>query len=756
MINSNIDYNITPGSIVTPVYEWNAQIMSGSLDILDENGNIISGRSTDAGDKIIVLNIFTSQNVTLIQYPTPEGHRQGYVENTLLNEVASYRFRNWWQNGSTSQQILQNNGQALTTLPAYSPATILFEADGYTCIAYGDGNGMPNQSGFSAYGGMFGGIQPKKNRDYPANAETTAQSIAILDYNEDPLTGRYTTLNDPLTVLDVLKNGELILIQYPAEGGYRKGFIKNYAQSNFVFNNWDNFTNNTNQNITVYNNSDLTDAINTIAPQAKATILFEVGNTICVTYNTSEGLHIGSGYIDKAYGAVSNPFKVGDEVEILESAVWFATGPAVGDRQNDIFIVMEKINIDLENNESVAYTIKDCRTNEEFNVYPQDIEETKERPVVKPTHPKAQHTNHPTQTTGNQGHENHSTGVPSSGNNTNHSTGTTSNGGSNSQSHSSDKNDTQNNTPAGKSPEPISGGGSNIPTGGTNNTGSSSSDGGQTSGSINGNIDINLSGGININVNNEELQSNFTKQIDNLEKNINGKFDEIETQISSENNTTKNLENSINTLQDVINTFISEAKSTDNEMNSEIQNIKASTLNLQNDLTLNKNNILANTQEISDIKSKISSNESNIEVIGGINLINRQPSSFGASGSTSSDYGFSWAGVDLTAGKTYTFTACGCSSQEAINNGQFLCLQLYDENWENCYSLSFKETIPTVKQVTFTVPKTDSFIITCYAMPKKSNSKNTTVYWYNVQEGEIGTAWVPSLYDLNLKNGEEF
>lgn len=286
MINSEINYNISPGSIVQPVYDWNAEITEGQLNILDNNGNLVGGHYTSVGDKIIVLNVFTSENLALIQYPTPEGYRQGYVENSLLNEVVQYRFRNWWQNGSTSQQILQNNGMNLTSLPAYAAATILFQTnDGYICIAYGYGDGMPNQSGFSSYIGLFGGIEPFSTREYPANGETTANSISIIDYNGDSLYGRFTSAGDQITILNTLKNGELVFIEYPVDDwgvvGYRKGFI----------------------------------------PAG-------------VGYSTANSL--------------VNDLTVGDKVKIKNNVEWFALGGAIGGRVNDIFKIQQKFTLNNE------------------------------------------------------------------------------------------------------------------------------------------------------------------------------------------------------------------------------------------------------------------------------------------------------------------------------------------------------------------------------------------------------------------------
>ncbi|MGL5616772.1 MAG: hypothetical protein ACRDD2_11185, partial [Sarcina sp.] len=81
----------------------------------------------------------------------------------------------------------------------------------------------------SSYIGLFGGIKPCLIREYPANGETVASSIDIIDYTGNILNGRFTCEGDQITILNTLKNKELVFIEYPVDDsrvtGFRKGFI---------------------------------------------------------------------------------------------------------------------------------------------------------------------------------------------------------------------------------------------------------------------------------------------------------------------------------------------------------------------------------------------------------------------------------------------------------------------------------------------------------------------------------------------------
>ncbi len=217
-----------------------------------------------------------------------------------------------------------------------------------------------------------------------------------------------------------------------------------------------------------------------------------------------------------------------------------------------------------------------------------------------------------------------------------------------------------------------------------------------------------------------------------------------------------NLENKLNQLESTVNTFISNDTAENDKFNSTITSVNEALATLKSNVSSMENMVTSNTSKLDTLKTEVDNAEHNIGLVGGLNLINNATTNFGVNGITSSGYGFAGSNVNLEAGKTYTLTVCGCSSQEAVDNGQYLAIELFSADWSIWHQINIKETTPTVKQVTFTIPKTQEYLVWNYAMPHKANSNNVTVYWYNVQEGEVGTAWVPSIYDLkNILAGKD-
>lgn len=208
------------------------------------------------------------------------------------------------------------------------------------------------------------------------------------------------------------------------------------------------------------------------------------------------------------------------------------------------------------------------------------------------------------------------------------------------------------------------------------------------------------------------------------------------------------FENKLNQIESTLNTFTSSEATLNNKYNEMINSINQSLESLQGNIKTVENIVDLNEKTISSLESKVESAADNEGLIGGLNLAYNGSTNFGHNGISSSAYGFAGCSVNLEAGKTYTMTVCACSTQEAIDNGQYLATELFSSDWSIWHELEFRETTPTIKHVTFTIPKTQQYGIWNYAMPYKPNAKDVTVYWYNIQEGEVGTAWVPSLYDL--------
>ena len=56
----------------------NVYLISRYLNLVDSNGNIISGYYVNLGEKILVLNIFSQ--LVLAQYPLGTRIRQSYIQ----------------------------------------------------------------------------------------------------------------------------------------------------------------------------------------------------------------------------------------------------------------------------------------------------------------------------------------------------------------------------------------------------------------------------------------------------------------------------------------------------------------------------------------------------------------------------------------------------------------------------------------------------------------------------------------------------
>ena len=211
------------------------------------------------------------------------------------------------------------------------------------------------------------------------------------------------------------------------------------------------------------------------------------------------------------------------------------------------------------------------------------------------------------------------------------------------------------------------------------------------------------------------------------EYNLNIKLENLETRFNS----FKNTETMINKQ---VNSNLASIDSTEKTLNTSINTLKE-------DILKNKNTMITTKSTLEKLKIDTG-------LIGGINLVEGSATNFGVKGLSSSAYGFGTGSVILGGGRTYTLTVCGSSTQESLDNNQHLAIEIYSPNWSTYGRLDFWELTPTIKQVTIKVPKTETYWINGYSMNYKPNSKDVVLYWYNVQEGGVGTAWVPSISDL--------
>ena len=208
------------------------------------------------------------------------------------------------------------------------------------------------------------------------------------------------------------------------------------------------------------------------------------------------------------------------------------------------------------------------------------------------------------------------------------------------------------------------------------------------------------------------------------------------------------LANKINTLESKLISFISNENALNTTISTKISVEEKSSSNLQDSINTLQTDISNNTQQLTTLKNQIATATDSIGLIGGLNLADNATTNFGVNGLSSSAYGFAGSSASLEGGKTYTLTVCGNSTQESLDNNQRLTVEIFNSNWSSWGRLDFWELTPTVKQVTIKVPKTEIYSINAYSMNYKPNAKEVTIYWYNIQEGAVGTSWTPSIYDL--------
>lgn len=163
---------VVPGEVVPDgfTYENNAEVVGDELYLRDANGNLIPGRSVSVGDKITVLDVSYSKQLALVQYPAGNVVRQGYVTNAT--NLIRYFNQSMWHNGSTPEEVLDENGQHLGSLDPYESATPLYKKNGMTHVVYNTSKGPNTKSGYVKYEGSTA-----TRVDIPRPSITNAQKI---------------------------------------------------------------------------------------------------------------------------------------------------------------------------------------------------------------------------------------------------------------------------------------------------------------------------------------------------------------------------------------------------------------------------------------------------------------------------------------------------------------------------------------------------------------------------------------------------
>ncbi|WP_066875022.1 EndoU domain-containing protein [Clostridium mediterraneense] len=301
---------ITPGSIVPNGFSItpNATYIGPGEPILDAEGNVApGGHYVNKWDKILVLDIGYTRQLTLIQYPVGNNEvRQGYITNSLSKIEYSDLENNFWQNGSTTETVyLSCSGDAvLGSLNPHERAIFLYKAGDRYSVVYSTDKGPYTKSGFVNYSGGIsaqitqgrclasggslingipaGGIVPG-GRTYPANAVVKNDFLYIRDKNGTIITGRQTSIGDEITVLDISYSKQLALIQYPAGNDIRQGYVTNSTKIINYLNPYQWVNGSTPE--TVYLDVECTKEFGTIDPYESATLLYEKDGKYCVVYD---------------------------------------------------------------------------------------------------------------------------------------------------------------------------------------------------------------------------------------------------------------------------------------------------------------------------------------------------------------------------------------------------------------------------------------------------------------------------------------
>ncbi|MGU8435448.1 glycoside hydrolase family protein [Clostridium perfringens] len=137
---------------IEPTFPTNATVKGDFLYVRTENSEQVEGRFLKDGDRITVLDVSYDKQLVLVQYPTGEGYRQGYVKNAT--NIIIYDKQGKWLNGSTSEEVLDYMNEHLGVIFPYEKATPLYEVNGLICIVYDTDKGKNTKSGYIKFEGL--------------------------------------------------------------------------------------------------------------------------------------------------------------------------------------------------------------------------------------------------------------------------------------------------------------------------------------------------------------------------------------------------------------------------------------------------------------------------------------------------------------------------------------------------------------------------------------------------------------------------
>jgi len=151
-----IVFSITNSPVDKPSdfsYSNNAIVEGDFLYIRDSSGTIIPGRQVEIGDNITVISINHETQLAFVEYPTSAGMKTGYVSNVI--NCIKYYFQNQYLNGSTFENVYDENNNKIGSLDPFEKATPLYRKNGKLHVVYNTSKGSNSKSGYVNYSGNF-------------------------------------------------------------------------------------------------------------------------------------------------------------------------------------------------------------------------------------------------------------------------------------------------------------------------------------------------------------------------------------------------------------------------------------------------------------------------------------------------------------------------------------------------------------------------------------------------------------------------
>lgn len=139
---------------------------------------------------------------------------------------------------------------------------------------------------------------------YENNATVSGDFLYLRDENGNQIAGRTVSDGDRITVLKIISDKKLALIQYPTASGVREGYVSNSINV-IKYDNLEKWVNGSTVEL-VYETEVSTNSIGSLSPGERATILYKKGNRYNLVYDTSLGVRSKSGFVDYDGGIGTN------------------------------------------------------------------------------------------------------------------------------------------------------------------------------------------------------------------------------------------------------------------------------------------------------------------------------------------------------------------------------------------------------------------------------------------------------------------